>query len=211
MKYKLGIGIPYYVNGKICEWLFKYLMQIIDFQLTDEVKLVIYEDGQHSLWLEDYNKSNIIKIRKENQGLGHARNMIIDECNDCKYILFIDSDDRIDSNYIEEVLKAIKEDNYSTDVFMSNFYINNSKFERDGIKNHCTGMIYKRDFIKNIRFNENRNFGEDMEFNEEVRKLNPSLKYIDTNYYYNFGINNNCISYKYARDEITEFKEGSDV
>ena len=210
-KYKLGIGIPYYVNGKICEWLFKYLMQIIDYQLTDEMKLVVYEDGQYSHWLDEYNKPNIRKIRKENQGLGHARNMILDECKDCEYIVFIDSDDRVSSTYLKDILETLEKDNYSKDVYMTNFFINNGKFERDGIKAHCTGMVYNINFLKDIRFNENRNFGEDLEFNNLVKEYNPSFDYIDTDYYYNYGINNNCITYKYGRNEISEFKEGSDV
>ena len=65
--------------------------------------------------------------------------------------------------------------------------------------------------VINQLINENRNFGEDLEFNILVKEYNPSFEYIDTDYYYNYGINNNCISYKYARDEISEFKEGSDV
>ena len=50
-----------------------------------------------------------------------------------------------------------------------------------------------------------------MEFNNEVRKLKPSCINITSKYYYNYGANNDCLSYRYARDEIGEFIEGSDV
>ena len=94
---------------------------------------------------------------------------------------------------------------------MTEFYINHSKFEHDTLQNHVTGVIYRTDLIKNIRFNENRNVAEDKEFNEEVRKLNPSCINITCKYYYNYGANKDCLSYRYARDEIGEFIEGSDV
>lgn len=94
---------------------------------------------------------------------------------------------------------------------MSEFYINKSKFDHLTLQNHVTGVVYKSELIKDIRFNENRNVAEDMEFNQEVRKLNPGCINITCKYYYNYGANKDCLSYRYARGKINEFIEGSDV
>ena len=63
---------------------------------------------------------------------------------------------------------------------------------------------YKNELIKNIRFDENRNIGEDTNFNNHFRK--EVAKLIDTKYFYNYGINNECLCYKYSRGELQEFK-----
>ena len=193
-KYKLGVAIPYYKQNLLCEQLFEYLKEIIDLELAyedleDDIKVIVYENDI---------------------GLPAARNKIMEELiPDCEYITFIDSDDRISKYYLSNIIAYIENTNY--DIYMSEFYINHSKFEHDTLQNHVTGVIYRTDLIKNIRFNENRNVGEDMEFNNEVRKLNPTCKSIPIRYYYNYGANKDCLSYRYARDEIGEFIEGSDV
>ena len=111
--------------------------------------------------------------------------------------------------YLFTICRKIQSSNYG--IYMTEFYINHSKFEHDTLQNHVTGVVYRTDLLKHIRFNENRNVGEDMEFNEEVRKLNPTCITIPCQYYYNYGANKDCLSYRCARDEIGEFIEGSDV
>ena len=193
-KYKLGVAIPYYKQNLLCEQLFNYLKEIIDMQmmyydLYNEVKVIVYEN---------------------NIGLSAARNKIMEELiPECEYITFIDADDRIDEKYLITIYELLMSTKF--DVYMSEFYINKSKFDHLTLQNHVTGVVYRTELIKNIRFNENRNVAEDMEFNEEVRKLNPDCINITCKYYYNYGANKDCLSYRYARGEIGEFIEGSDV
>ena len=193
-KYKLGVAIPYYKQNLLCEQLFNYLKEIIDMQIDyyffyDDIKVIVYENDI---------------------GLAAARNKIMEELiPDCKYITFIDADDRISEDYFKIIYDNILSNKY--DIYMTEFYINHSKFEHDTLQNHVTGVVYRTDLIKNIRFNENRNVGEDMEFNNEVRKLNPTCITIPCQYYYNYGANKDCLSYRYARDEIGEFIERGDV
>lgn len=193
-KYKLGVAIPYYRQNMLCEQLFNYLKEIIDMQmmyydLYDEVKVLVY---------------------KNDIGLSAARNKLMEELlPECEYITFIDADDRISEDYLKMIYEMIESTNW--DIYITDFYINHSKFEYEGLKNHVTGVVYRTELIKDIRFNENRNYAEDMEFNQEVRKLNPSVVNIPCKYYYNYGANNDCLTYRYSRDEINEFKEGSDV
>lgn len=191
-QYKLGVAIPYYKQNLICSQLYNYLKEIIELQLD----------------LYQLNEDILVLVYENEDGLPKARNKLMNELiPQCEYITFIDSDDRIGNNYLEVAYDYLL--NYDSDIFVSDFYINDSKFEYDGLKNHVTGVIYKTELIKNIRFNENRNIGEDMEFNQEVRKLNPEIQYLPCAYYYNYGANNDCLTYRYSRNELAEFK-GSD-
>lgn len=193
-KYKLGVAIPYYKQNLLCEQLFNYLKEIIDMQmmyyhLEDDIKVLVYENDI---------------------GLPAARNKLMEELiPDCEYITFIDSDDRISEDYLVRIYEILMNTDY--DILMTEFYINHSKFDHQTLQNHVTGVVYRTELIKNIRFNVNRNVGEDMEFNNEVRKLNPTIMNISSKYYYNYGANKDCLSYRYAREEIGEFIEGSDV
>lgn len=183
MKYKLGIGIPYYKQNRITEILFKELCELIKTQLNyvDGVKLLVYEN---------------------NEGIAKARNRLLNELiKDCNYITFIDADDYISFDYIEKIVKAIETENL---IYITKYNINGN-LQDQVLKNHVTGIIYKNEVIKDLRFNENRNIGEDTEFNSNFRNYNTTL--IDTTYFYNLGINNDCLSYKFNRGEINEFKE----
>lgn len=169
-RYILGVAIPYYKQNMLCEQLFQYLKEIIELVLMyecleDDIKVIVYENDV---------------------GLSKARNKIMEELiPDCEYITFIDSDDRISKNFFPLIYVVLN--NYESDIFITDFYINHSKFDNDGLKNYVTGVIYKTELIKDIRFIENRNYAEDMEFNQEVRKLNPTIEYIPAAYYYNYG------------------------
>ena len=58
MNKTLGICIPYYKNSEECEIRFKELMECLVPQLTNDMILCIYEDGQFSNWLLDMVKDN---------------------------------------------------------------------------------------------------------------------------------------------------------
>ena len=184
MEYKLGIGIAYCNMNKICETCFKYLDEILELEHKgheDEVYIYILENEV---------------------GLAKARNLLLKELvPKCHYITFIDSDDRIAPDYIEKILEAIKT---NAPIYQTDFYILGDLHRDKELKNRNTGVIYRNDVIKDIKYNERRNYGEDKEFNDNLRDYPVEL--IDTYYYYNYGINPDCMTYKYSRGEITEFK-----
>lgn len=183
MKYKLGIGIGYYKQNRIVETCFKYLMEILELELKDI-------DGVHLL------------VYQNEVGLAKARNKLLEELiKDCEYITFIDADDRVAPDYIEKILEAIKT---KAPIYQTDFYILDDLHRDTELKNRNTGVIYRNDIIKNVRYNETRNYGEDKEFNDNLRSY--PIELIDTCYYYNYGINPDCMTYKYSRGEISEFK-----
>lgn len=91
----------------------KYLNECIDSILSQsfsDFELILVDDGSKdssSIICDDYAKkdSRVILIHQENAGVSSARNAGIKKaCG--KYIVFIDSDDWINSDYLERFIKA---------------------------------------------------------------------------------------------------------
>jgi glycosyltransferase involved in cell wall biosynthesis len=206
----LGISIPYYKNSNECEITAKNLMKQLDEQLTDDMLLYIYEDGQFSNWLLEYGKKkpNIIKIKSvaKNKGVSVARNYLLDQLIDkVEYILFLDMDDKIDDDYLKimyeycadmthEVIESIFTDGKFT-----------TEFQKNKVRSGTSGVAIQTKIIGNIRFDENRQIGEDTKFSNEVIDLTKyRKKQAKTKYYYQYGINPNSLIMRYKRKEIGE-------
>lgn len=208
---KLGIIIPYYKNSGACEKNFRSLMDILIEQLNDKVELYIYEDGQFSGWLNKYIRYNVyVTGDDKNKGVSYARNTGLDYLfnikKDIDYILFLDSDDMIDRDYIKKMYRAL---NKKYDILESRFFIKNKlyKYDDHDIRDGVCGQCIKASFIKNIRFNENICIGEDTLFMRELwSRYKIKKKLVDTNYYYNLGDNVNSLWMKYQRHEIDKNK-----
>ena len=204
-KITLGICIPYYKNSEECEIKFKDLMQTIFPQLTDDMILYVYEDGQVSDWLQEYKRKNvIIKSCKENKGVSYARNRAIDYLiNKVDYILFIDSDDMVEKNYLTKVHE------YSADrtheIIETTFYIKGVLMDYNPreVRSCASSSCLKTSIIGKHRFNEKIQIGEDTEFMNEVVDLSKyRKKYCRTDYYYQLGVNPNSLIKRYERREI---------
>ena len=206
-KKTLGILIPYYRNNDICEREFKILVNLIKKQLNDDMILCIYEDGQYSPWLyeefEDF-KNVIIKSNTENHGVSYAKNQILDYLiNKVKYILFMDSDDYIDDDYLPMVWEYCADNTH--DIIETLFSIRNQliSFERDKIRSTPVGSAIKVEVIGKNRFQENVQIGEDTDFMNTIVDLNKHRKKLcKTIYYYQLGINPDSLTIKYERREI---------
>ena len=79
-------------------------------------------------------------IHKQNGGLSSAKNIGLDECNG-KYIAFVDSDDYVDSLFIEELYKDII--NTGSDISLCNYY-----------KNDCAQIESPFILSENFKYNE---------------------------------------------------------
>lgn len=107
----ITIIVPIY---KVENYLDKCVYSIIQ-QTYTNLEIILVDDGSPDNCgniCENYRKkdSRIKVIHKENGGLSDARNVGINSATG-KYIAFIDSDDYIAINYIEELYKAIKKYN----------------------------------------------------------------------------------------------------
>lgn len=201
---KLGIGIPYYKNSEQCEVAFKKLMKTLESQVGGNIGLVIYEDGQYTSWLNDFCCSVI--VNENNKGVSVARNEIlfIFLINHIDYIMFLDSDDMVDCDFVSKMYTEACTGNY--DMIVSRFIMNKKEISY-AQRSNVAGICLKADFIKGLKFDEEYNISEDTLFIQEVYKRNPKICVIDSNYYYNYGINPNSLMMRYERSEIGLKKE----
>lgn len=200
-------------------------------QTYENIELVLVDggstDGSPSIvdkWGEDWNKCRIDAMRAmnksidsvnpvrvfhtENNGVSASRNYGKARSHG-EYITFVDGDDWLEPNAVENMYQAMISEN--TDMismkFISRYGENNEENNaeiKSGLNNimaahflsnnlldgdmHCWGRLYKKDLLKDIWFEEGLTIGEDMLFMiEYVRKCRQVtlLDYEGYNYYRN--------------------------
>lgn len=175
---RLSIITPYYN----CYEYTMELAKILEPQLTDEIEWIIIDDGCNEKRLDDL-KAKVIHLDKNSGGASKPRNVGLDNATG-EYIAFIDADDTISNDYIEQVLSKCSE---GYDYFHISFLITGIKIIiRDDPPNwNCCvwNTVYKRELIGKERFREDLVLAEDYDFNVRVRKgRHSSIKKII--YYY---------------------------
>lgn len=197
---KLGILIPYYKNSEACEVYFKKLMKTLEKQVGGNIWVLICEDGQYSEWLYNYKGHIDILSSKVNHGVSLCRNaLLLWAGNDFDYIMFIDSDDMIDCDFVSKMYEAASTGNY--DMITSRFIYNKKEMFYPKRCN-VAGICLRTEFIEGLSFDTDYNVSEDTIFINEVYDRNPRIGNIDSNYYYNYGVNENSLMKRFERSEI---------
>lgn len=168
---KLSIIIPYYNTPEYTS----ELLDLLDQQLTDEVEVFLIDDGSTRTGVKYFPW--IKYVRLEHGGQGRARNRGLDLAKGT-YIQFIDSDDVISENFIEKLLEKIPEDRdiieFSWRSLNTNGALFNFRVSKDGDRltnpSACT-RCFKRSYIGNIRFNEQKDATEDEDFSRRLGYL----------------------------------------
>lgn len=196
---KLGILIPYYKNSEACEGYFKKLMKTLLRQTGGNIFLFIYEDGQVSKWIYDYGHVSMFDI--VNHGVAYSRNYLLNTAiiHEMDYIMFIDSDDMIDCDFVSKMYEAASTGNY--DMITSRFIYNKKEMFYPKRCN-VAGICLRTEFIEGLSFDTDYNISEDTLFINEVYDRNPRIANIDSNYYYNYGVNENSLMMRFERSEI---------
>lgn len=168
---KLSIIIPYYQTYELTV----KLLQELSIQKTDEVEIFLIDDGCNEDRLDIFaDDINIIHL-KEDVGVSATRNYGI-ELSQGKYIAFIDSDDQITMDYIEQLLHLI--DTRDEDVI----YFNWADFNQNTIVRHPENYaVWKAIYKKEIcpLFNEKWLQKEDVPFQEELKSKPHTEYYFD--------------------------------
>lgn len=172
-KIDLSIIIPAYNAEKCIE---QCLISIIQQNTKYNFEIIVINDGSNDRTLDIINNikfTNLKIIDQNNKGFSGARNVGI-ENSVGKYIMFVDSDDYIIKDTIENLLDcAYKEDG---DIIQGNYYSfyeekntnvikNRTRFEKKIIDQNNNdeilaypgypwGKIYKRQLWENVRFSE---------------------------------------------------------
>ena len=108
MKYKVGIIVPIY---KVEKYIAECIESILA-QTYKDFRLILVDDGSPDnagKICDEYAKkdSRITVIHQENAGVTRARARGVEEAGDCEFITFVDGDDTIKNDALENLLKRM--------------------------------------------------------------------------------------------------------
>ena len=167
----LSIIIPYYNGGEYT----KELLDCLDKQITEQVEVILVDDGSTEPFKMDYPWCKV--IRKKNGGCASARNRGLKSAKG-EYIAFIDADDMVPEYFVEKLIEKAQ-GNYDVIDFSwkslsyegkQHNYVLRSDNDRLPNPSVCT-RAFKRSFIGDIRFNEKKDSTEDEDFSRKVGYL----------------------------------------
>lgn len=205
---KISVIIPVYNSST---YLRKCLDSVVNQTLKD-IEIIVINDGStddSKNIIEEYlcKYKNIIFIDQENKGIGKTRNIGIKKATG-EYITFVDSDDYIKENMLEEYYKYAKK--HSFDLVIGSYIkkinnkeiiFENNKFKTGNVKTTPQilylieygpwAKLYKREMLinNNIYFDEKRKY-EDMPFVSKALLKSKLIGQITEPYYY-YIIHNN--------------------
>lgn len=215
----ISIIIPVYNASR---YLNECIQSVVN-QSYKDFECILIDDGSSDgseiicdQW--EHKDSRIKVIHQPNQGVSKARNKGITEAQG-EYIAFIDSDDWIDSNYLNTLLQPIEESNVDLVVCGLQQHYSNEMFKNYSYK---TGIIhierqdtnaftdinkkfllfgpviklYKRTIIQthNIHFPPEYTYGEDLLFNYNYLEYVKAIYIIDQCLYHYRIIGNGTLS-----------------
>ena len=188
LKSKVSIIVPVY---NVEEYLEKCLSSICN-QTYTNLEIIIVDDGTKDRSGEIADKINakddrVIVVHKANGGVSSARNVGLKKATG-DYIVFVDSDDYLEKDYVEYYVSIIEETNADVICGLNHFSVWNPKVNNDNsfysldnisamvdiytekINVAVWNKMYSRDLIirENIIFDENIWYGEGMLFNIEL-------------------------------------------
>ena len=116
---KVSIIVPIYNEEKNLNRCIDSLIN----QTYKNLEIILLNDGStdsSKKIIDSYKDKRIIVIHKKNSGIGDTRNIGIEKSTG-DYIIFVDSDDYIELNCVEQLVKKIEKD--KVDIVISNYYI----------------------------------------------------------------------------------------
>lgn len=216
---KISIIIPVYNNQK---YLTRCIKSVIE-QTYRNIEIIIINDGSTDKSIDIINKilvkdNRIILIDKENEGVSKTRNYGLRKSTG-DYIMFLDSDDYIEKNTINDLVDIIKKNKrvdlikfgYDTRIgfYVKNKqdydYLNNKRWRKEQYKRDIYPKIistYNFSAIFNclinkkiskdigLFFNEKFDYAEDLEYQFRLLLASDSI-YITNNIYYHYMQNMN--------------------
>lgn len=199
-------------------------------QTIDNYEVLVVNDGSKDNSERVIKKFTIDKkfkyLKKKNGGLSSARNYGLDHATG-NYVTFVDGDDYVELNFLEELYNTIKKNN--TDISVCAFERNYSdKTNYNDVSMNDVIMyrfpaawnkMYKKDIIDkyNLRFPDGLWY-EDLHFS--TRALMLSSFSITNKYLYHYRQNDNSIMHTYddrifqmydVLEEITDFAKKNNL
>ena len=201
---KLSIIIPYYNTEPMTDKLLSVLVP----QTDAKTEIIMVDDGSERPFMFEESWEKVKYIRKDNGGVSSARNRGLKEAKG-EYIVFIDSDDMVSDDYIEQIYKAIKTKPDTVYIswksmdgrFGKTIISENDKF---GPKNRCVwNRVFKKTYIKDMEFNEKMPVAEDDDFLNRLPKAESHTFISKPIYFYRVG-REDGLSMRKARGEFDD-------
>lgn len=197
---KISVIMPVY---KVEEFVGKTIESVLN-QTLKEIEFFAIDDGtpdNSGKICDEYAKKDkrLKVIHKENGGAPEARNVAIDQAKG-KYMYFIDSDDWIESDYLEKMYELAEKNN--ADAVITGFYMEyyqNKKYVT--YSTECDDNVYSKvEFRKNaykylnnslLSLPWNKLYKSERIFEENIRF--PKTKWDDHHFNMDFFMNNNVV------------------
>lgn len=209
MNEKVSIIVPVYNREKFLD---KCIGSLVS-QSYSDIEIMLVDDGSkdNSLsicknWADEDRRIKV--IHKENGGVQSARNLGIKNATG-KYLTFVDADDYVSENYIQDFVRAKEEnpnsklvvcghfrvdENYNIlakNDFLKDIYVGKTKeehwalyFERFAC--YCWNHLYEIDIVKNnkIQFDKNIIVYDDTAFTMNYIRYIDDVSFTKSNNYY---------------------------
>ncbi len=210
----------------------KYLSDCINSiinQTYKNIEIILIDDGSNDTSpniCDQYEKKDnrIRVIHKQNEGVSIARNVGLKNAIG-DWIAFVDSDDWLELNYLEELVAVAKKNN--ADVVLCGYnriiqskkeiinnsgkvIINNSREYLINTLNPQTGYgfgpmkLYKKEIIKDITFDSSLKVAEDALFNAKIATNISKSCYLEKSLY-NYRMNSNSAVKKYDKNYANKY------
>lgn len=198
---KISILIPAY---NVEKWLPRCLGSILN-QNTEEVEVVIVDDGSTDSTLtiaKDYAAkwTNIRIFTKKNEGVGAARNFLLEKAEGV-YIWFVDSDDYVVDGCLQTIIAELDDSIDMLGIGYNDIAV--PQFEGSGIEyieaNYISGYLWtkiiRRSIIENarLRFDADRYSQEDWLFLMRIYPLLKKVKLLQLKAYVYCDDNQNSV------------------
>lgn len=200
---EVTIIVPFYNSELFLERCIESILK----QSFHDFELILVDDGSTDngkVYADNYARKDLrVKvIHQKNQGVSAARNAGI-RCAVGRYIMFCDSDDYVDYQWCEQLVKLARrypdslcvckmkneKHNYNMKVQKVNYF----ELYKMGISAYCWNKIYFLEKIRNKQcfFDETITISEDVKFNvnyiknccKDIRVLDMPLYYYKQNEY----------------------------
>lgn len=210
-KIKISVIIPVY-NGE--QYVATCIETLQNQTMKSGYELIFIDDGSTDKTLEiirNYAQqdSRICFFSQENKGISAARNLGMNNSKG-EWIVFVDVDDEIDSEYLQDISREIESDSTAPVLVYARHYvekdskiIDNKKFTRkelicsllteetveelgtDFLLFAAWSKVYKKSFLQdnNITFVEGLRWAEDMIFQCYVFQCAEEIRFIYRGYY----------------------------
>ena len=204
---KVSVIVPVY---NVEKYLDQCITSIIN-QTYQNIELILINDGSKdksfNIMKKYKNNPKVIIFSQENHGAAYTRNFGLKKASG-KYIMFVDSDDYISSDYIETYIDGFTN---NIDVVLGGYSYNKQGQIKQIFPKNCLwdvyrfsatcGKMYRKDFlVKHSIEYGNAEFLEDVLFNLQCLFLNAKYNIIHyTGYIYRY--NEQSISHDSGRNE----------